>query len=167
MTDFNTFWGTYPKDLCNRPGSKQEAEKSWNKIGAEIQDQIIVNMRELMRVDRKVRKSGAGKPEWVWPMATTWLNQARWQDIESIKQTADMPEDGRKCDCGGLATHKNKCWTCYDENNPANAKRMSELKDVFIKNGLLHEETKEERTERCKTFLRQKGYLGTVIPDRA
>jgi hypothetical protein len=166
-TEFSLFWETYPKDLCNRPGSRQEAEKSWNKIGSDIQAQIIVNMRELMRVDRKVRKTGAGRPEWVWPMATTWLNQARWQDIESIKQTADMPTDARECDCGNIAAHKGKCWACYDENNPANDLRMANLKDIFIKNGLLHEETRAERTERCKDFLRQRGYLGTVIPDRA
>jgi hypothetical protein len=159
---FEVFWQTYPADLCNRKGSRQEAEKKWNKIDAEIQSQIIINMRELMRVDRKVKKSGAGRAEWVWPMATTWLNQARWNDIQDIKQSADMPTDSRKCECGNNADHKSQCWDCYSKDRPDN----NGLKDIFIKNGLLHEESKAERTKRCKDFLRQRGYLGAVIPDR-
>jgi hypothetical protein len=164
MTEqFDVFWQTYPADLCNRKGSRQEAEKKWNKIDAEIQSQIIINMRELMRVDRKVKKTGAGRAEWVWPMAQTWLNQARWNDILDIKQSADMPTDSRKCDCGQPVQIINKCWTCYGEDHPID---KWGLKDVFISNNLLHSETKQERSERCKDFLRQKGYLGTVIPDR-
>jgi hypothetical protein len=163
-SQFEVFWQTYPADLCNRKGSRQEAEKKWNKIDAETQGQIIINMRELMRVDRKVKKSGAGRAEWVWPMATTWLNQARWEDIADIKQSADMPTDSRKCDCGADAEITDKCWRCYGQNNPID---NWGLKDIFIKNGLLHEESKAERAERCKDFLRQRGYLGKVIPDRA
>jgi len=163
MTNFTIFWETYPKDLCNRAGSKQEAQKKWDKIDKSLHEQIVVNMRELMRVDRKVKKSGANRPEWVWPMATTWLNQARWEDIESIKQSHEMPTDVRKCSCGHPAEITDKCWNCYDKN------QMDKwgLKDEFIKNGLLHRESKAERTERCKEFLRQKGYLGSVIPERA
>jgi len=163
MTDFNTFWQTYPSDLCNRPGSKQEAQKKWDKIDKSLHEQIITNMRELMRVDRKVKKSGAGRPEWVWPMATTWLNQARWQDIESIKQSHDMPVDKTMCSCGQPAEITSKCWACHDKSQPD----KWGLKDEFIKNGLLFQESKQERTERCKDYLRQKGYLGKVIPDRA
>jgi hypothetical protein len=162
MTEFTLFWETYPGDLCNRKGSRQESEKKWDKIDSSTQAQIIVNMRELMRVDRKVKKTGAGRAEWVWPMATTWLNQARWEDIQDIKQTADMPIDKRLCDCGNAVGHKNQCWECHDKDKPD----KWGLKDEFIKNGLLHTESKQERAERCKDFLRQRGYLGTVIPER-
>ena len=151
MTEFSVFWETFPADLCNRKGSRQDAEKKWNKIDATTQDQIIINMRELMRVDSKVKKSGAGRPEWVWPMATTWLNQARWEDIESIKQSADTPENRQKCGCGEPAQITNKCWDCYK------SEEKYDLKEIFIKNELLHNESKAERTERCKEFLRQKG----------
>ena len=159
MTDFSTFWETYPKDLCNRAGSKQEAQKVWDKI-TEDKEQIIVNIRELMRVDRKVKKTSTNKSDWIWPMAVTWLRQARWQDIESIKQTADMPLDVKTCSCSKPVQIVNQCWDCYGYTN-----RWG-LKDEFIKNGLLHDESKAERTERCKGWLRQKGYLGTVIPER-
>ena len=133
MAEFHIFWDTYPGDLCNRKGSRQEAEKKWDKIDDETQAQVIINMRELMRVDRKVKKTGAGRAEWVWPMATTWLNQARWQDIQDIKQSADMPVDNRKCDCGNDADHLDKCWDCFDKASPDT---RHNLKDIFIKNGL-------------------------------
>ena len=162
MSYFDTFWQTYPKDLCNRAGSKQEANKVWDKI-TEDKEQIIVNMRELMRVDRKVKKTSTSKSDWIWPMAVTWLRQARWQDIESIKQSHDMPVDKKMCSCGQPAEITSKCWVCHDKSQPD----KWGLKDEFIKNGLLFQESKQERTERCKDYLRQKGYLGKVIPDRA
>lgn len=165
MTDFNTFWLTFPGDLCNRKGSKQEAEKKWNKIDKNLHEQIIVNMRELMRVDRKVKKTGAGRPEWVWPMAQTWLHQARWQDIDSIKQSHDMPIDKRKCSCGNDAAHLTQCWLCYEKENPDEWEQRR--RDEFIKNRLRHKESASERVDRCRDFLRSKGYLGPIIPDRA
>jgi len=54
------------------------------------------------------------------------------------------------------------CWECWENSQPD----KWGLKDEFIKNGLLFQESKQERTERCKDYLRQKGYLGKVIPDR-
>jgi hypothetical protein len=96
-------------------------------------------------------------------MASTWLNQARWEDIHDIKQSQDMPVDKTMCSCGKLADIKHKCWNCYERDLPVTDRWN--LKDEFIKNGLLHTESKQERTKRCKDFLRQKGYLGTVIPE--
>ena len=56
MTDFTTFWETYPTDLCNRKGSRKQAEDVWNKINPSEYGQIVINLRELMRVSRKVKK---------------------------------------------------------------------------------------------------------------
>ena len=69
MTEFPIFWQTYPADLCNRKGSRKKASEIWAKIEESIQDQALKNMREMMRVDRKLRKAG----EYVikWPMVTT------------------------------------------------------------------------------------------------
>jgi hypothetical protein len=154
MADFNVFWITYPADLCNRKGSRQDAEKKWDKIDATTQEQIIINMRELMRVDRKVKKSGAGKPEWVWPMATTWLNQARWQDIENIKQSADMPEHKSKCSCGDPAQITNKCWACYESTSPQHKAHMNFMYSQLVKRGLGKNagESKEDWIKRCREY---------------
>ena len=156
MTDFNTFWQTYPSDLCNRKGSRKVAEEKWDKIDSETQEQILVNMRELMRTDRKCKKLNEFVPK--WPMVSTWLNQARWEDIHEIRQSAYMPIDKTMCACGEPAEIVNKFWDCYGYTNKWN------LKDEFIKNNLLHTESKAERTVRCKDFLRSRGYLGRVIP---
>ena len=165
---FDQFWSAYPADLCNRKGSRQEARKKWDKIPVETQSQILINMREMMRVDRKVKKSGANMAQWVWPMVTTWLNQARWEDIYDIKQSADLPIDVSKCDCGNNANIKGQCWDCYDKAKKEKGYNGEyDLRSIFIKNGLLHDESKKERTKRCKEFLRSKGYLGSVIPDRS
>ena len=158
---FDIFWQTYPNDLCNRKGSRKVAEEKYNKIDSETQAQILVNMRELMRTDRQCKKMNEFVPK--WPMVSTWLNQARWEDIHDIRQSQDMPIDKTMCSCGEQAEITSKCWVCYDKDQPD----KWGLKDEFIKNNLLHQESKEERTKRCKDYLRQKGYLGTVIPDRA
>ena len=147
---FEQFWKTYPIDLCSRRGSKPKAKKIFDSIDEEMKKQIIVNMRELMRVDRAVKKAGDFVSR--WPMVTTWLNGERWEDICDIKQSHQMPVDRRKCSCGADTEIVDKCWACHDLVDPAVAKRKQILKDKFIENGLFHDESKEDRTKRCREF---------------
>jgi len=164
MADFNTFWETYPADLCNRKGSKTMAEKSWNKIDSTLYEQIIINMREMMRADRKVKKTGAGKPEWIWPMAVTWLNQSRWDCMEDIKQSADIHADVRECSCGKPAQIVNECGDCFDERTGYKKARDKRLLANLAAIGLarIEGETRPEWNARCKAYITKKGGLGGV-----
>lgn len=127
--DFDTLWQTYPRDLCNRKGSRKEAEKLWDKLDEKTQDQVIVNMREIMRVDRKLKKAG----EFVsrWPMVTTWLRQERFvSDMEDIRMSDEIPKGPKQtCSCGQLAVITRFCESCYEKRHPDpwQATRKNEL----------------------------------------
>jgi len=152
MADFETFWQTYPSDLCNRKGSRKQAEQVWSKIDKSEYNQIIINMRELMRVDRKVKKTGASKSDWIWPMVTTWLRGERWADIEDIKQSDDMPVDKRLCECGEPVAVKDKCDSCfYGERDKQHDK---ELYAHLISIGYKKEEgeTQAEYNKKCREY---------------
>ena len=163
---FDQFWSAYPNDLCNRKASKKKAKESWDKLDPEIQQRVVTNIREMIRADRAAKKANEFVPR--WPMVATWLNQERWEDIVDIRQRTDKPESyAKECKCGSPAEHINQCWSCYDKDSAIYKQKIADLKGVFIKNGLLHSETKAERADRCKDFLRSKGYLGSLIPERA
>jgi hypothetical protein len=157
------FWPLYPNDLARgKKGPKSVALKSMVSLDPDehMQGDIISKMRVLIRSAKMEKKVGQDPDR--WPFASTWINQERWNSVEDMEQPSSIV-DKRLCSCGKIATHKNQCWQCLDKNNPANDLRMANLKDIFIKNGLLHEESKVERTERCKDFLRQRGYLGIIL----
>ena len=152
MTDFTVFWSTYPADLCNRKGSRKKAEIIWDKLTTEIQDQILVNMRELMRVDRKCRKAGEFVPR--WPMVTTWLNGERWEDITDIKQSHEMPATEKtKCNCGAFAEVRGgECFNCFYKRTGLKKENDSFLNGHLIKIGFGRREgeTRAEWNKRCR-----------------
>jgi len=158
--DFGLFWSTYPSDLCNRKGSRKVAEQKWDKLDAEVQQQILVNLRELMRVDRKLKKMGEFVAK--WPMVSTWLNQERWQDIVDIRQSEDMPVECSKCACGQPTNIGRLCWTCYEKLNPTDFT----LQKAALRNAGLTKregETRQEWNLRCKEYCLPKGGLGRLI----
>jgi hypothetical protein len=154
MAEFNIFWDTYPKDLCNRKGSRKKAEDQWNKLSTEVQDQIVVNLRELIRADRAVKKGG----EFVarWPMVTTWLNGELWEDIHDIRQSDSLPVDKRKCSCGEDAAVKNQCYACYEGGSESHKARMQMLYNELLRigMGIKDGETKQQWHARCRDFAR-------------
>jgi hypothetical protein len=163
--EFSTFWETYPVDLCNRRGSKKKAELIYDKLDDDVKKRAIVNMRELMRVDRALKKAGEFVPK--WPMVTTWLNGERWEDIADIRQSADMPKgDTRTCStdgCNGPVEWKTICWRCYDKLvNPDYHKKMQELANENRRTGcdIRADETPHEWYLRCRRFCVERGYKG-------
>lgn len=67
---FDDFWSVYP----NKKG-KQEAEKAWGKQGLTPRcDELIAHVRLMHASDDGWRRGYI-------PMASTYLNQARWTDV--------------------------------------------------------------------------------------
>ena len=152
------FWPLYPNDLARgKKGPKTVALKSMIKLAPDEdkRNDIIGKLRVLIRSARLEKKVGQDPDR--WPFASTWINQERWDSVEDMAQPSSIV-DKRQCTCGKPVEIKNQCWECHGYPNRWN------LKDEFIKNGLLFQESKQERTQRCKDYLRQKGYLGTIIP---
>ena len=149
---FELFWQTYPLDLCTRRGSKAKAKVIFDKLQEDMQKQVTINLRELMRADRALKKAGQFVAR--WPMDTTWLNGERWHDIDDLKPSEARAVGAKTCQfCDQPTGWKNLCWDHYDEFNPNQAIiGADELKQRFIDNGLFHDETKAERTERCRQF---------------
>ena len=166
---FTQFWSAYPKDLCHkRKGGLPVARTSWEKMkndaGVVMNDDekqhVLICMREMMRYDRGLLKRGEKVDR--WPHASTFLNQERWRGIEDIRPGDNHGNRPDMCACGAPTGITNQCWDCYKRDNPGND---FDLKGEFIKNELMHNESTAERKERCKDWLRQKGYLGTIIPE--
>lgn len=69
---FDTFWLAYPKKQ-----SKQQAEKSWQKIrpDSELLATIMGSLDRQKASDQWQRDSG----QYI-PLASSWLNQRRWED---------------------------------------------------------------------------------------
>jgi hypothetical protein len=72
---FFDFYSTYPNKV-----SKQEAQKSWDKLVDKDLDleMVISALRE--QIDKKAALRDAGEFVASWPHPSTWLNQVRWTD---------------------------------------------------------------------------------------
>ena len=88
---FNSFWLTYPSDLCSkRRGGKQNALKAFKKINPDQKEfyRMMENMKAQVRADRKTPDA------YRWPFVSSYLNQGRYDDaIESmsdIKERVDL-----------------------------------------------------------------------------
>ena len=153
--NFEVFWQSYPADLCNRKGSKAKAKKIYEKFDVELQKQIITNMREMMRVDRAVKKAGEFVPK--WGMVTSWLGGERWEDIHDIRQSADMPKtEAKECkndDCHRPWKHATGyCWECYEKAFPnAPCFTLNDMKSQLINvEGIKPNGNRQEWIEECK-----------------
>ena len=169
MTDFNTFWQTYPSDLTqNKKGPKSVAQKSWDKIPADKHEHIITCLRELIRYGRQEIKTHQKTDR--WPFASTWLNQCRWETIEDITPSKLKEEyAGKSCACGKPVDIKSKCWDCYYLTNDEYQKNRKDLYGNLCKIGMgkKPDESKKDYAIRCREYLLSHGGLGRAIAARA
>lgn len=117
VPDFDMFWATYPSDLCGgsrNKGAKGEAKKRWEKI--KDPEKVMESLRAQIRYDKAAKKKG----EFVsrWPMASTWLNQERWDcEIDShyeLNRRSEEREKAKVCEVEGCEneTHGPKFQLC-------------------------------------------------------
>ena len=92
---FAAFWFAYPTDLSrNKRGGKQPALKAFKKIDPDEKEfyRMMENMKAQVRHDRK------DKDAYRWPFVSSYLNQARYDDvIESEAVRMDREELSTCC----------------------------------------------------------------------
>ena len=84
---FDKFWFAFPTDLCRgKRGGKANALKAWKKINPDQAEfyRIMENMKAQIRHDRKDSDS------YRWPFVSSYLNQARYDDV--IESEVDRKE---------------------------------------------------------------------------
>lgn len=162
---FDTFWQTYPSDLCHKKkGSKENAFKIIEKLNpdTDLQNKIIGNLRELIRFYRLDRKANGTTDR--WPLVTSWLNGKMWNNVEDIGSYSDANDKiaSRKCACGADTEHVNQCWSCYGETHPNPYEDI--LKEQLKSVGLWKEagETVQDWRERCRAYCIKSRSLGSV-----
>lgn len=69
MTDFDTFWSAYPRKVSKKP-----AQKAWDKLKDSEQRAAIAD------VEKRNRANAWSSDRTKIPHATTYLNQARYED---------------------------------------------------------------------------------------
>lgn len=69
MNDFNEFWSLYPRRV-----SKRTAQKAWDKETRQTAPEVI-----LAGLRRQLPYLTSKDPQFI-PHASTWINQARWED---------------------------------------------------------------------------------------
>lgn len=80
LTPFLRFWAAYP----NKKG-KQEAEKTWRKRKLDARcDDLIAHVRLMAATDADWLRGYA-------PMGSTYLNQARWEDVPKRPYSTGAP----------------------------------------------------------------------------
>lgn len=88
---FDEFWSAYP----NKKG-KQEAEKTWKRRKLDAQcDQLIAHVALMSREDSDWARGYV-------PMGSTYLNQARWEDVPKLPARAG-PHSGQPQQIGKTA----------------------------------------------------------------
>jgi hypothetical protein len=74
---FNTFWTSYPADLCNgKRGGKVPGLKAFKKVATSEDEfnRILANMKAQIKADR------SEKDPYRWPFVSSYLNQCRFDD---------------------------------------------------------------------------------------
>ena len=154
---FNTtWWPLYPSDLSHgKKGPKTVALKAMLKLNPseDMMQDILNKMRVLIRAAKTEKR--CGKEPDRWPFASTFINQERWSAIEDMKMPSTIT-DKRKCSvdgCNNDVGWKTICWKHYDELHADKCLvTKTDLRDNFIAEGLFHDESKTERTKRCREF---------------
>ena len=151
---FDRWWQDLPKHhfTSQNKGSKAECRKEVLKLAPdeELRDKIDWYTRELTLRTAKMKSMDikvAG-----WKHAVRLIRYRFFEDDLPSISTAREKVVSSKCACGADTYIVDKCWACHDLTDKAVAERKQMLKDTFIKNGLLHDESKEERTKRCREF---------------
>lgn len=151
----NVFWPTYPRDLCNRIGSKSKAQTAGKaKIKSdELAEKVVSSLREQIRYYRKLKKTGKHESAWKLPMCSTWMNGERWNDEIGSHYELNAAIASKKCACGNDTKINNLCMECYDKI-PRDDWREKMLWEYFVRHNLAQQAT-ETRIE-WVTRLRDK-----------
>lgn len=75
--DFEVFWKAYPKR--DGPNPKQPALNSWRRAVRKADAETIISSAKAYT--KECEAKGIVKTQFV-PMASTWLNQERWNDVK-------------------------------------------------------------------------------------
>jgi len=152
---FDVWWKNLPKHhfTSNNKGSRAECVKEIEKLNPdnELRNHIDWYTRELTLRTAKMKSANikvAG-----WKHAVRLIRYRFFEDdLPSVASEKERVA-ASLCQCGNKTGWKDLCWDCYDKINPNQAIiGADELKQRFIDNGLFHDETKAERTERCRQF---------------
>jgi hypothetical protein len=103
---FVQFWNAYPKHRA-----KKVAFKAFCKL--QMTDELFATIISAVEAQKKTqdwRKEGG---QYI-PLASTWLNQARWEDEIEIKRSPDNA--GRQCPkCGRYLNSSGDCYCGYQQ----------------------------------------------------
>lgn len=94
---FNAMWFGYPTDLCKgKRGGKANALKAFKKVNPDEKEfyRMMENMKAQIRADRK------DKDAYRWPFVSTYINQARYDDVIESEQ-ARVTEKLKECSVEG------------------------------------------------------------------
>ena len=75
--DFLEWWNVYPRN----DGSKSKAFENWKRATDKF-----IGVRELFLATCRFKQTQIGKDKKFVPMATTWLNQRRWETIGALEE---------------------------------------------------------------------------------
>ena len=86
-SDFEVFWNLYPNKKCG----KANTFKSWNKLNGQRPDASALIKAVQFQIESFDWKKDNGQ---YIPMATTWLNQNRWDSVidKPIGTSAQKPQ---------------------------------------------------------------------------
>jgi len=91
---FNDFWTAYPRGPAGKPGgdgSKKKARQRWRRMTQQQRDQALVGVKHYAAY---IAQPDAPRP----CMATTWLNEQRWDQWQQPAQPSarnGIPTIGR------------------------------------------------------------------------
>lgn len=139
----DTLWLTYPRDLCNRIGSKSKAMMAAKqKIKDEADaNTVISGLREQMRYYRKIKKSGAHGSEWKMPMLSTWLNGEQWTNEIPSHYEHKQKMATKQCECGEPTIVGRLCIDCYYKLPGNDDWRTKALRKFFVEKGYAQKRT--------------------------
>ena len=86
---FNTFWTSYPADLCNgKRGGKVPGFKAFKKVATSEDEfnRILANMKAQIKADR------SEKDPYRWPFVSSYLNRCRFDDYIMPQSENKSPE---------------------------------------------------------------------------
>ena len=128
MSQFDRFYQAFP----NKRG-KAAAKAKWEKMKYDNDiDNILAKLEVEKRWRAQQKALGAFCPE--WPMISTYVNQARWEDeLESVDFAgAKTALDTATCKCGEptLGPRFKTCEACYPEVSYVHSKVLEREREI-------------------------------------
>ena len=91
MTDFITFWETYPADLCNRKGSRQDAEKI-NRQNIQLHEAFHNpgDMGDQERIELTILRRKTQRQYCVYVVDWQYINTKFWKKFPTDEKKKDL-----------------------------------------------------------------------------